>query len=144
MPVTFDLYDGETKVQSSVSSPIIIDELTPDKDYLNYSVTYSGEIEKTPLSFKTQAAINIPVTGITMFQKTLTMKVGDIKQVTAKVIPENATNQNVNYASEDGTVLTVDIRGNITAIAPGTANMLATSEDGNFYDKTVVTVSVIA
>lgn len=141
MAKTFDLYDGETKVQTGVPSPVIIDGLTPDKDYSNYSVAYSGKSEKTPLSFKTKAPANVPVTGLTMSQKTAAMKVGDEKQVKATVAPENATNQNVTYSSDNEAVATVDDQGNITAIAVGNANVIGTSEDGGLTDKTAVTVT---
>lgn len=141
MAKTFDLYDGEKKVQTGVPSPIVIQELTPDTDYPNYSVAYAGEAGKTPLSFKTKSSANIPVTGVTMSQKTATMKVGDTKQVTGTVAPENATNKKVTYSSEDEAIATVDEQGNITAVSAGTANVIGTSEDGGFTDKTAVTVS---
>lgn len=49
-------------------------------------------------------AFNVPdasvaVTGVTLSQKTASMKVGDTKQATATVAPEDATNKKVTYAS---------------------------------------------
>lgn len=144
MAKIFDLYDGETKVQTGVTSPIVINGLNPDTEYKNYLVSYSGKSEKTPLSFKTKAPTIIHVTGVAMSQKTATMKVGDTKQIKATVTPENATNKKVAYSSEDGTIVTISSDGTITAVAVGTANVLATTEDGNFYDKTAVTVSEVS
>ncbi|MFL1695619.1 Ig domain-containing protein [Weissella kandleri] len=141
MTTTFDLYDGETKVQTGVSSPILIDGLNSDTEYTNYSVSYSGKSDKTPVSFKTKAAANVPVTGVTMSQKTASMKVGDTKQVTATVAPEDATNKNVTYASDNEEIATIDATGNIVAVAVGSANVTVTTADGSFTDKTAVTVA---
>lgn len=137
----FDLYKGDTKVQTAVESPITIDELTPETEYNDYSVAYEGEADKTTLSFKTKAPANIPVTGVTMSQKTASMKVGDTKQVNGKVAPENDTNQKVAYSSDNEAVATIDDQGNITAVTAGTANIIGTTEDGSFTDKTAVTVA---
>lgn len=85
----------------------------------------------------------VPVNGVTMSQKTASMKVGDTKQVTASVAPENATNKKVTYSSEDEAIATIGTDGTITAIAEGTVNVVATSEDGGLTDKTSVTVSPV-
>lgn len=63
MAVVFDLYDGDTKVKESVPSPIVIDGLTPDMEYSNYSVAYAGKPDKTPLSFKTKATVTVTDEG---------------------------------------------------------------------------------
>ncbi|WP_019299042.1 N4-gp56 family major capsid protein [Lactococcus garvieae] len=83
----------------------------------------------------------IPVTGVTMSQKTASMKVGDTKQVTGTVAPTNATNKTVTYTSSDEAVATVDANGKITAIAAGSADVTVTTDDGGKTDKCAVTVT---
>ncbi|MFT8849023.1 MAG: Ig-like domain-containing protein [Leuconostoc pseudomesenteroides] len=84
---------------------------------------------------------NISVTGVTMSQKTATIKVGDSRQVTGTVAPENASDKSVTYASSDETVATVAQDGTITAVKVGTADVTVTTKDGGKSDKVVVTVT---
>lgn len=67
-------------------------------------------------------AFNVPdatvaVTGVTLSQKMASMHVGDTKQVTATVAPDDATNKKVTYASDNEAVATVADDGTITAVA---------------------------
>lgn len=86
----------------------------------------------------------VNVTGVTMSQQTGTMKVGDTKSITGTVTPDNATNSAVSYSSSNATVATVDSDGLITAIAEGTADIIATSVDGGFTGKVSLTVNPAA
>lgn len=121
---------------------IVVSELTPETVYDKFTVSYLGKEESTVVpSFTTKAASNVPVTGVTMSQKTASMKVGDTKKVTATVAPENATDKSVTYASDKEEVATVAADGTITAVAEGTANITVTTHDGAKTDKCTVTVA---
>lgn len=85
----------------------------------------------------------VSVTGVTMSQKTASMKVGDSKQVTGTVAPSNATNKAVSYSSADEAIATVSPDGTITAVAKGTTDVTATTVDGAFTDKVTVTVAAV-
>lgn len=121
---------------------IVVSELTPETVYDKFTVSYLGKEESTVVpSFTTKAASNVPVTGVTMSQKTASMKVGDTKKVTATVAPENATNKSVTYSSSNEAIATVGTDGTITAVAVGSADITGTSGDGGFTDKCAVTVA---
>lgn len=121
---------------------IVVSELTPETVYDKFTVSYLGKEESTVVpSFTTKAASNVPVTGVTMSQKTASMKVGDTKKVTATVAPENATKKSVTYSSSDEAIATVGTDGTITAVAVGSADITGTSGDGGFTDKCAVTVA---
>src|SRR5699024_7646342 len=47
----------------------------------------------------------------------------------ATVVPDNATNKAVKWASDNDDVATVDNAGKVTAVKAGTANVTATSDD---------------
>lgn len=52
-------------------------------------------------------------------------------QLTATVLPEDATNKNVTWTlTSDSEVITVDKNGLVTATGDGTATVTATTEDG--------------
>lgn len=69
---------------------------------------------------------NIPVTGIALEQSSLLLPVGCTYTIKAHVQPSNATDQNVKWGSSNGGVATVDQTGKVTAVAAGTADILAT------------------
>lgn len=89
----------------------------------------------------TSNTANKPVTGVTINQKTASMKVGDTKQLTAEVEPKDATNPAVNWKSSDDTIATVSAGGNVTAIKAGTAIITVTTVDGGFKGECAVTVA---
>ena len=84
---------------------------------------------------------SVPVTGVTLDKTTLELFTGGSETLTATVQPEDATNKNVTWSSSDGAVATVDANGNVTAVAPGTAAITVTTDDGNKTAVCTVTVS---
>lgn len=54
---------------------------------------------------------------------------GNTAQITAQVLPTNATNKTLSYSSSNETVATVDNSGKITAKATGTATIKVSSND---------------
>ena len=90
--------------------------------------------------FEEDEPVTVPVTGVTMDQTELALTVGDSATLTATVAPENATNKNVTWTSDNEEVATV-VDGKVTAVAAGTANITVTTEDGEYTATCVVTVS---
>ena len=83
-------------------------------------------------------------TGITLSQKTASIKVGATKQVTVSAEPATAANASsvvsaTTFASSDEAVATVAADGTITGVAAGTATITATS--GDFTATVAVTVT---
>jgi roadblock/LC7 domain-containing protein len=60
--------------------------------------------------------------------------------LTATVLPTDAGNQAVIWESSDSAIATVD-NGVVTAVAPGTATITVTTDDGNFPAKCAITVT---
>ncbi|GHT78730.1 hypothetical protein AGMMS50262_21670 [Bacteroidia bacterium] len=86
----------------------------------------------------------IPVTSVEVSSSTLQLTVGDVQTLTATVKPDNATNPKVAWSSSDDTKVSVNTEtGEITAIAEGIANIIATTEDGGKTAKCQVIVSDI-
>ena len=82
-----------------------------------------------------------PLSAISVDKEELTLTVGDTETITATVEPEDATNKDVTWASSDTSVATVDANGKVTAVAAGTATIIATSDaDDSKFAETVVTV----
>lgn len=87
------------------------------------------------------ASTTIDVTGVSVDLGTLSLEVGTSALVTATVAPEDATNQNVSWSSDNTAVATVDQTGNVTAVAAGNAVITVTTEDGGKTATVQVTVT---
>lgn len=75
------------------------------------------------------------VTGVSLSSDTLTLKVGESETLTPIITPENATNPNVTWSSDNQNVATVE-NGIVTAVKAGTATITATV-DGKSAECTV-------
>ena len=86
----------------------------------------------------------IAVTGVELNKETLTMVETDTETLTATVSPDGATDDSVSWTVEDASpagCVTVSDAGLVTAVAPGTATVKVTTNDGGFTDTCAVTVS---
>ena len=88
---------------------------------------------------------SILATSIILDQTTAHLAKGGTLQLTATVLPDNATNKTVNWYSSNTNVATVNSDGLVTALAEGTATIIATTTDGtNLYASCTVSVYVQA
>ena len=83
----------------------------------------------------------VAVTGVGLAPSSLSLLVGDTAQLTATVVPNNATDKGVTFASDDGSVALVDDNGEVSAIGAGSATLTVTTDDGSFTDTCSVTVT---
>lgn len=67
---------------------------------------------------------------ITMNQTELSLVVGDTDVLTVDVFPDDATDKSIEWSSSDEDIATVSQSGTVTAIAPGTATITASTLDG--------------
>lgn len=84
--------------------------------------------------------VKVPATEITVDKTEITLKTDGKDKITGTVNPE-ATNQKVNYKSDDESVVKVDENGNIEAVGAGTATVTVYSDDDPTVKKEV-TVTV--
>lgn len=73
-----------------------------------------------------------PVTGITLDRNDISfVEIGESVQLTANVLPEDASNKNVVWTSSDANVATVN-NGVVVCIGYGSAVITASTEDGGY------------
>jgi uncharacterized protein YjdB len=70
---------------------------------------------------------SVAVTGVTLNKDATTLTVGGTEMLTATIVPDTATNQNVTWKSSAEAIATVDATGKIMAIASGEATITVTS-----------------
>ncbi|MDV6169750.1 Ig-like domain-containing protein [Flavobacterium sp. DG1-102-2] len=84
---------------------------------------------------------SVAVTGVTLSPATASLNVGATLQLTPTVLPSNATNKSITYASNNTTVATVNSTGLVTAIAAGNTTITVTTVNGGKTSSCAVTVS---
>ncbi len=89
-----------------------------------------------------EVTVNVPVIGVSLDKEKAEMPVSGTLQLTATVLPEDASNKNVKWISTNPSVATVDSTGLVTAKAKGNATIIVETEDGKRTDSCEVTVSV--
>ena len=82
----------------------------------------------------------VPATWMQISAGTLKLPTGETYQITANLLPENATDQTVTWTSSDSTVATVDKTGLVTAVKSGEATITASAEGGSLTLTCDVTV----
>jgi len=70
----------------------------------------------------------IPVKQITLDKTQLVLKKGETATLTATISPENATNKDVEWSSQNSSIARIDQNGKITAVSPGNTVIEAKSE----------------
>ena len=95
------------------------------------TVTITGKGNYTGTISKSFSILPVSVTGIKLSETTQTIVVGKTATLTVTVTPTNATNKNVNWASSNTAVATVNSSGVVTAKKAGTAKITATAADGS-------------
>ena len=82
----------------------------------------------------------IKVTGVKLNKSETNLLVSGNETLTATVLPEDATNQNVTWKSDKPEIATVDANGKVTGVKAGEATITVTTEDGGKTATCKVTV----
>ncbi len=83
----------------------------------------------------------VSVTDVSVNKANLILKEGTSEDIIVSVLPENASNKNVTWRSDDTSVATV-LDGKITAVAPGSTVITVTTLEGNKSAVVNVVVSI--
>ena len=86
-------------------------------------------------------AQTIPVTGVALDMKKLSLEKSENTSLTAEVAPANADDRRVSWESTDTSVAAVDASGNVTAKGAGMAMIVVRTANGNRIDTCTVTVT---
>lgn len=98
-----------------------------------FTVTATNNIgsDSREFTLKIEKPAFIPVTDLELNKDSLTLQETDSATLAATVEPDNATNKNVNWESNDTSIATVDASGKVTAISAGNATITAAAADGS-------------
>ena len=96
-----------------------------------------GKIATTAITTINQ----IFVSSISVLPATASITMGNELQLIATISPSNASNKNITWTSSDTNVATVNSLGLVTSVAPGTCNILVTTQDGEKTAISAITVN---
>ena len=154
-------YDGQTNLYVGVKAQLsatVLPENTTDKSIawrsLNPTVASVsetglvtalaiGNVTITATTTNGQTAqieftvVPTPVSAITFDKTSVKLKATESVKIIATIVPEDATNKNINWTSSNNSVASVDADGVVTAIAVGEAVITATATDGSGVFNTV-------
>jgi len=83
----------------------------------------------------------VPVRGVALDKTSVTIGTGYSVTLYGAFVPDNATNQNVAWSSNNTSVATVSNSGQVTGVRPGTAVITVKTEDGHYSDACTITVT---
>lgn len=135
--------DATTQTSTSVTVTAMVE----GEDTLNIIFVNSGtasvpiRIVSGSSSGGGGGSATVPVTGIVVDAWSVDLKVRQTRQLVASVVPPNATNQTINWWSQNQSVATVSQGGLITAKSEGYSLVTATTDDGGHSYNVHVNVS---
>jgi len=93
------------------------------------------------ISKKITVVVVQPISSIQVYPSSAKIEIGQEVQLRAEVYPDDASNKEYEWTSEDETIATVDSFGKVKGVSKGKAKIYATAKDGSgVYDYCNVTV----
>lgn len=120
------------------SSSLSSSESISSNESSSEEVSESSSEEVLSSSSSSQEVIHVE--SVTITAEKTNLFVGDKTTVMVTVLPETADDKTYTLSSSDTAVLTVDETGQVTAVAKGTADVIATSTDGAKTGKVTIVV----
>lgn len=119
---------------------------TYTKPYSMWQCTSTGSVPgisgNVDLNFVVQSEPLVPVTSLTISNKTIQMKTTDTTALNVNLLPHNAFNKQISYSSSDDTIASVDKNGIVSAHKEGIVTITAQSAENSSVKATcTVTVS---
>lgn len=119
-------------------------QMKQQSSFTNWDFDQTWSIDHTKnggypyLSWQNPGAI--PVNGVSLNKEVLSLAVGDQEYLTATVSPVTADSSSCVWTSSNDQVASVSQTGKVTAIAPGSAEISVTTQDGGYTAVCTVTV----
>ena len=138
-PTNWSVTSGTLPAGLTLNSDGTITGTPTTANTYTFTVTATNSAGSTSRQFS--LTINsVPVTDVSLDKDTLSLYTGDTASLTATVEPDNATNQNVTWSSNNAEVATVQ-NGTVTAVGAGEATITVQTQDGNYIATCKVTVT---
>ena len=111
--------------------------------HLPGTVTITATTEDGNKTATCTVTVVVSIADIMLNKDKMTLTVGNTEKLTATVLPPNASNPKINWRSSNNAIATVTNEGEVKAIAPGIASVVASTEDGGKTAICIVTVEAL-
>jgi hypothetical protein len=108
------------------------------------TATATATTDASPTATATTEDNSVAVTSVALSPTTKSLVVGGTLQLGLTILPENATDKSVTYATSNSAIATVDAAGLVTAVAAGSATITVTTTSAALQATCAVTVSAAA
>lgn len=108
---------------------------------VGYATITATSTDGSEVEASCEIRVVVPATSFTISDTSLSMLVGEVERLTAKITPSNATFKKAKWSSSDETVAIVDDDGSIIAVKAGTTIITAETQD-NAGKKAICYVTV--
>ena len=108
-------------------SPLGTDKGMDDKGQPNFNAPVMQDFFSVMPDFTVEVLDEIPVKTVTLDKTELSMIKDEKVSLTAKIMPEDATEKNTSWTSADENVAKVNGEGQVTAVGKGTTEITATA-----------------
>lgn len=110
--------------------------------YVSLAATsHNNSILTTAVFDNVTVTSSVFVTGVSVSPTSASINTGATTQLTATVLPSNATNKTVSWSSSNTSVATVSSSGLVTTVAAGNATITVTTQDGGKTATSAITVT---
>ena len=123
---------------ATVTPDGIVEAVSAGTAFITATSEDSGVSAKCEITVKEKV---ISVTGIALNKTSLSLTEGEEFTLEATVTPDNATNKEISWASDNEAVVTVSSAGVVKALRAGTASITATTVDQGKTASCAVTVA---
>jgi uncharacterized protein YjdB len=130
-------WTSDNTAVATVSSSGIVTAVSVGTATITVTTEDGGKTATTAITTTNQ----IFVSSITVSPTTATITMGNQQQLTATILPANASNKNITWTSSNTSVATVNSLGLVTSVAPGTCNITVTTQDGS-DNKAIAAITV--
>ena len=134
-----DVGDNQFAIKNKSNGHYLGVENNSDADAASVKTYYNDGSDYMRWTLTPVATI-INVTGVSVTPTSANLVEGETVQLTAEVYPANASDKTVSWSSDNENVAIVDANGNTEAIAPGSATITVTTNDGGFTATSELTV----
>ncbi|MES2518413.1 MAG: Ig-like domain-containing protein, partial [Bacteroidota bacterium] len=125
---------GTILINAAVGHPVLEEYV---KDFLSKPRNTVGPIDLG--AYENMLVPPIAVTNMTILPTTLSIGMGQNTQLTATILPANASDKTIIWTSSNSAIASV-INGQITGVSGGITTITATTNDGGFSASCQVTV----
>lgn len=132
--------EGTMLCKTFANSFASLEESLQTKNVEKWSITKTTLIVIRLKSEEDPPVEPVSVTSVELNTRELNLSVNESATLVATILPEDATNKEINWSVDDNTIATVE-DGVVTALSEGTALITVITVDGSFTDECTVNVT---